>query len=430
MGAIHPGLIQIGYLALEALLVAGLLLALFQLRTRVGLTPLFVAVGTFQYLQVVLALSVYVEVSPGIVISPGSAVLFTSTLFVVLVVYLQEDAVRTRGLIYGLVGANLTLSLLSPIFGLHLDSPLARNLLGLPRELFVQKSRVILLGTGTLILDVFLIIIAFEAVSRILPRSTFLRVFSAMAVVLVIDSVIFVTGSFYGQPAYRSILAASILGKLVAAVFFTAAISVYRYFFTHHLRRVTDEAEPGPRSIFQILSFRQKYERMRALVARDPLTGLFNRGFFDEVLPLELARSNRSGLPTSLLLADLDHFKGINDRFGHQEGDRVLKTFARALADSLRSADVACRYGGEEFAVILPHAAGPAARQLAGRIRKGLAQAVRAAKPPLADGKVTVTVGVATFPKEATTASELIELADRRLYEGKRTGRDRVVGGR
>ncbi len=163
--------------------------------------------------------------------------------------------------------------------------------------------------------------------------------------------------------------------------------------------------------------------------SRDPLTGLFNRGFFDEVLPLELARSERSTLPTSLLLADLDHFKAINDRYGHQEGDRVLRAFGRAVAQSTRSADVPCRFGGEEFAIILPHAAGPAARQLAERIRERLAARVRRVDTPLAGGEVTVTIGIATFPKEASDAEALIGLADRRLYEGKNAGRDRIIGG-
>lgn len=428
MSGLGPGLEQIGLLALEALLVATLLLFLYQLRARLGLTPLYVAVGTFQYLQTVLALSLYVEVLPGIMISPGSAVLFTSTLFVILVVYLQEDAARTRGLIYGLVAANLTLSLLSPLFGKHLDSQLARNLLNLPRELFELDAWLLVLGSATLLLDAVLVIISYEVASRLLPRSTFLRVFSAMALVLVIDSLIFVTGSFYGQPEYRMILTSSIVGKLISALLFTAVISLYGRFVSRRFSRGGGESRS--RGVFQILSFRQRYERMRARVARDSLTGLFNRGFFDEVLPLELARSDRSGLPTSLILADLDHFKHVNDRYGHLEGDRVLRAFADALVDSLRSADVACRYGGEEFAVILPHAAGPAARQLADRIRQRLAWTVREAIPPMAGGKVTVTVGVATFPKEAATAEQLIGLADQRLYEGKSAGRDRVVGGR
>jgi NCS2 family nucleobase:cation symporter-2 len=164
--------------------------------------------------------------------------------------------------------------------------------------------------------------------------------------------------------------------------------------------------------------------------SRDALTGLFNRGFFDEVLPLELAASDRQALPTSLLLIDLDHFKSINDRFGHPEGDRVLKEFAEALRDSLRAADVACRIGGEEFAVILPQAAGPAARQLAERIRERMLERLRATDSPLARDGVTATAGIATFPIEGETAEELIGVADERLYEGKRAGRDRVVGGR
>ena len=163
--------------------------------------------------------------------------------------------------------------------------------------------------------------------------------------------------------------------------------------------------------------------------SRDALTGLFNRGFFDEVLPLELARSDRSGLPTSLLLADLDRFKRVNDDFGHLEGDRVLKLFAEAIGESARSADIPCRFGGEEFAVVLPHAAGPAARQLAERLRERLERKLRDADPPLQVREVTATVGVASFPKEASSADELIGLADRRLYEGKHAGRNRVVGG-
>jgi NCS2 family nucleobase:cation symporter-2 len=164
--------------------------------------------------------------------------------------------------------------------------------------------------------------------------------------------------------------------------------------------------------------------------SRDALTGLFNRGFFDEVLPLELAASDRQAMPTSLLLVDLDHFKSINDRFGHPEGDRVLKEFAGALTDSLRTADVACRIGGEEFAVILPQAAGPAARQLAERIRERMKERLAGTDSPLAGEGVTATAGIATFPIEGESAEELIRLADERLYEGKRSGRDRVVGGR
>ena len=98
--------------------------------------------------------------------------------------------------------------------------------------------------------------------------------------------------------------------------------------------------------------------------------------------------------------------------------------------ESARSADIPCRFGGEEFAVILPHAAGGAAHQLAERIRDRLDANIRGAKPPFDLDRVTVTVGIATFPKEAATAEELIGVADKRLYEGKSAGRDRIVGGR
>jgi two-component system cell cycle response regulator len=153
---------------------------------------------------------------------------------------------------------------------------------------------------------------------------------------------------------------------------------------------------------------------------RDRLTGLFNRGFFDESLLRLLAGRIRSRSPFAVAIADLDHFKSINDRFGHAEGDAALGHAARRLQEAFRGRDLVARYGGEEFAALLLDLdrAGAAARLEAWRA--SLAGDERT--PP-----VTTSVGVAAFPEDGDTPGGLIATADRRLYAAKRRGRNRVV---
>ncbi len=414
-------------LGAEAVLLAALLLFLFRLRHRLGLSPLYISIGAFQYLQVVLALSIYVELAPGLLISPGSAVLFSSGLFAVLLVYIREDAIAARRLVYGLVIANLALVSLTSLFALHLDSPASRNLLELPRELFFLDVRVMAVGTLALLLDVVAIIVLYEALSHLLPRLFFLRVFGAMCGVLILDSLVFTTGSFLGSPDYVAILLSGLAGKALAALFFSAVLWAYlRLFRGPELEAELVDAET--RDVFHLLTYRQKYEELRRRMVRDPLTGLFNRGFFDELLPLELERSRRGGRPLSLLLIDVDRFKQVNDRFGHQAGDRVLRELAAVLLDDLRSGDAACRIGGEEMALVLPDLGARGARKVAERLHRRLVVEAAPKAPAGAGHRVTTTVGIASFPDEAPGTEELIRLADRRLYFGKRSGRNRVIG--
>ncbi len=156
------------------------------------------------------------------------------------------------------------------------------------------------------------------------------------------------------------------------------------------------------------------------LAQRDPLTGLGNRRSFNEVLEREMARARRDGSELSLALFDVDHFKAVNDEHGHQVGDQVLRSVARALAGDVRGADLASRYGGEEFVVLLPGASADRATHTAERLRLAVADA----PSPVA---VTISAGVATFPTHAATGAQLVALADHALYEAKRGGRNRVV---
>ncbi|PWW23743.1 diguanylate cyclase (GGDEF)-like protein [Geodermatophilus normandii] len=169
-------------------------------------------------------------------------------------------------------------------------------------------------------------------------------------------------------------------------------------------------------------------ERLRAVLAeeavRDPLTGLHNRRYLDRALEADLARRPRTG-QLSLLVVDVDHFKGVNDRFGHAAGDRVLTAVAGALSGAVRDGDTAARLGGEEFVVVLPGAGREQALVRAEQVRREVA-----AGRHLLDGEtvgVTVSVGVAVCPADGTSAAALLEAADRALYTAKATGRDRVV---
>lgn len=159
---------------------------------------------------------------------------------------------------------------------------------------------------------------------------------------------------------------------------------------------------------------------------RDPLTGLHNRRFLEDTLLRELARAKRKTHALSIVLLDIDHFKRINDTFGHGAGDMVLRRLGLVLQAYVRESDIACRVGGEEFALLLPEGPLPIATQRAEDIRKAVSDMTL--KHDDQDlGVVTVSLGVATFPDHGTTADALIRAADQVLYEAKRKGRNRVV---
>lgn len=167
-------------------------------------------------------------------------------------------------------------------------------------------------------------------------------------------------------------------------------------------------------------------EALQRQSVRDPLTGLFNRRFMEESLERELGRAIRNKQPVALVMMDIDHFKDFNDTFGHQAGDTLLRGLGDFLKQRTRGQDVACRYGGEEFAFILGGAAAEAAQRRAERLRAELAQLNLHHGGQLL-GSVTVSIGVAAFPEHASSAEALIRAADEALYRAKKEGRDRVV---
>jgi diguanylate cyclase (GGDEF)-like protein/PAS domain S-box-containing protein len=173
----------------------------------------------------------------------------------------------------------------------------------------------------------------------------------------------------------------------------------------------------------QIEEIQELQTRLKEQVIRDPLTGLHNRRFLDETLSRELARAKREGYPVSLLMIDVDHFKLINDTYGHPAGDEILKALASLLRASCREGDIACRYGGEEFVALLPRAPAEVAHERAEQWREAFA--ALATRHGEFEIRATFSVGIASFPQHAYDPDNLLARADAALYAAKQAGRNR-----
>ena len=166
-------------------------------------------------------------------------------------------------------------------------------------------------------------------------------------------------------------------------------------------------------------------ETLQHLSVRDPLTGLFNRRYMEESMERELIRAERQGKEVGVIMMDIDHFKRFNDTFGHDGGDALLRNLGKFLQKHVRSSDIACRYGGEEFTLILPEASLEVTRQRAEQI-KTTVKDLRAHQGQKVLDPITLSLGVAVFPGHGATHRALLQAADVALYRAKETGRDRV----
>lgn len=170
---------------------------------------------------------------------------------------------------------------------------------------------------------------------------------------------------------------------------------------------------------------RKQLEQIRDLSIRDSLTGLYNRRYMEETFDREIERAQRSGQKLSVIMTDVDRFKRINDTFGHVIGDLVLANVARIIVDNTRKSDIICRYGGDEFILILPECARQEARDRAEAIRKLAAQSELELEGKCVK-EITLSFGISEMPENGQTRAELIEAADQALYQSKQSGRNRV----
>jgi len=210
--------------------------------------------------------------------------------------------------------------------------------------------------------------------------------------------------------AGESVLGTIVLGAKLAAVYGPDAV-----------RQLEVIAMQAGDSILRARLF----EATERLAITDGLTGLVNHRTLQSRLDEHLAAAQRYGKKVSLLFTDIDHFKCVNDTYGHPVGDVVLREVARILQREARTTDVAARYGGEEFALVMPETDLAGAIKTAERIREKVGKASFATEQ--GELKVTLSVGVATFPGDAATKAQLIERADGGLYHAKRHGRNQTV---
>jgi diguanylate cyclase (GGDEF)-like protein len=167
-------------------------------------------------------------------------------------------------------------------------------------------------------------------------------------------------------------------------------------------------------------------ESLRDQATRDPLTGLFNRRYMEEALHRELYRTARKKAKVGFVLFDLDHFKEFNDRFGHNAGDATLREVSAFVQKNSRAEDILCRYGGEEFLLVLSDCSSKVLIERAEQIREGVKQLrLEHEQRPLGD--ITLSIGVALFPDHGRTLEGLFQAADAALYQAKRAGRDRIA---
>lgn len=196
---------------------------------------------------------------------------------------------------------------------------------------------------------------------------------------------------------------------------------------TRRLTSALDQINETNRDLeARITEVTQLQEQLHAQATRDGLTGLYNRRYFDEALAREMAAACEHGHDLSLIIADLDYFKALNDEHGHQAGDAMLQAWADLIRREARDGDVLCRYGGEEFALILPRCPLPQARALAENLRVRLAALTLDSAASGEPFRSTVSLGVASRSPDGD-ANALIRAADMALYQAKKSGRNRVV---
>jgi diguanylate cyclase (GGDEF)-like protein len=175
----------------------------------------------------------------------------------------------------------------------------------------------------------------------------------------------------------------------------------------------------------QLVEIEQLQSKLREQAIRDPLTNLFNRRYLEETLDREVARAARESYPLCIIMMDIDHFKKTNDVYGHEAGDHVLRALAGTLSEFSRRGDFACRYGGEEFVLVMPNIDSHTAYERAKKLRSRLNSLY--VTYGCFNLTMTISMGIASFPKNGETREIILRAADKALYAAKEAGRDHIL---
>jgi diguanylate cyclase (GGDEF)-like protein len=409
---------NLGLLALEAIIYFIVLITLLHYRDHIGIGVFIAVLGTLHFLETYLAAKFYVAVPFGVV-SPGSVMMFSGKLMMTLLLYTREDAATVRQLIYGLLIGNFICLFFGYLLSLHMGDQPGGGVLA--DDDFLREMGILMIWGSTLLyIDSIAVILIYERLGRLIGKSVVPRLFIASAVTLAFDQVGFygVLHIYSGAPA--TVFWSGLIGKTGMAALYTLLAGAYLVLAKQQLK-----APSRPLGdLYNDLTYREKYEQLLSRTGVDALTGLQDRGRLEQEGHDMLRAALRGGREFSLMVVDADHFKSVNDRFGHLEGDKVLKRIAKCLTNSVRPGDRVYRFGGEEFIVLVTRANHAEALEAAERIRSIVVEFVKAG-----DGEpVTISIGVATAPQHGQTLVELISAADRSLYIAKASGRNRVQG--
>ncbi|MDK1386310.1 GGDEF domain-containing protein [Sinorhizobium sp. 8-89] len=403
----------------EALVYVAAMIWLLHLRGRLGLGVFVAALGVMHFIETYLAAVFYVQLPFG-VISPGSAVFFSGKLMMILLLYVKEDAATVRQPIYGLLAGNFLTVALSLLLRLHDTVAVVPNRVA-DIAFIDEMGWLMVWGTTLLYFDSLVIILLYERLGRWLRRFVTVRFLICGVVVLTLDQLGFYAALHWVNDAPADVFWGGWMAKMLAAPFYAIAIGLYLNASRHPFLAISDRPLGD---VFNDLTFRERYEDLLSRSGQDTLTGALDRSRFEAEGQQMLRDAAAKNTPVSLMIIDVDHFKSVNDRFGHIEGDHVLQNLVATVKTAIRPTDRLFRYGGEEFVVLCPGLAYPDALSRAEDIR--LAVSGRVTTPN--GDPVTASIGLSSAFGDGNGIRELLSQADLRLYAAKSGGRNRVIG--
>jgi len=255
-----------------------------------------------------------------------------------------------------------------------------------------------------------LLAVVFAVTALVFTKNPSLQLWPLFELLTVIAAVV-----FYLPGAIAAIVVSLLVGvfKLPQALTFTGLVNFLRL------------ALIGSLIGWYASKQKEQAQKLNNLAMVDRLTDLYNYSYFLDRLAEEKKRSDRFGSRLSLIMLDIDHFKAFNDKFGHQQGNELLKQVAKVIQAQIRSVDIPVRYGGEEFAVLLPNTGRVAAAEVAERLRKAVTEATFTLSGQ--KQQITISAGVAVYPLDASNELELIDKVDEALLQAKESGRNKVV---
>jgi diguanylate cyclase (GGDEF)-like protein len=411
--------LNLGLFLIEAIVYFSVMTLFLHFRRPLGLGVFLAALGVMHFMETYLAAVFYVHLPFGTV-SPGSSVFFAGKLMMILLLYIKEDAATVRQPIYGLFLGNLLTVGLAQILQAHSSVTLPGGRAA-DMGFLDEMGWLMVWGTSILYLDSIGIILFYERLGRFMERHLVLRFAISGAVLLTFDQLAFYTVLYILLDAPVSVLFGGWYAKMLSVAIYSLLYAAYLKIdqndrWSASSRQITD--------IFHDLTFRERYQALLARAGVDGLTGVFDRGRYEADGPELLKESIARARPISMVMIDADRFKDINDRFGHQRGDAVLKELAACLSKCVRPGDHLSRFGGEEFVLLLADTDHETALRVAERLRMDISAFI--IRP---DGEgLTVSIGVATAPDDGRTLDLLLGRADERLYQAKNSGRDNVHG--